>query len=100
MNRLPNEEMLHLAGLLTKKLALDLDADDYSSLAIVADLLMEMPVEMVTSSLAHQIGIERCVRHSLDEEGPFLKVLVRNYKASLAADKTATEESKEEDEDV
>lgn len=76
MNRFPKEESYRFAQFLAKKIALDLDADDYSSLPALVDLLIELPVEEVLWAIRHQIGIERCVCHDLDRDGPFLKLLL------------------------
>ena len=78
MNRLDTEWSLKFAHILCNKLALDLDADDYSSLPAVSELLMDLPVEAVLAATQHQLGIERCVKHGLDDKGSFFyKVLHR-----------------------
>lgn len=78
MNRFDKEDSCRFVSYLAKKIALDLDAKDYSSLPVLTDLLMELSEEEMLFAIRSQIGIERCVQHDLDDEaGPFYKVLVR-----------------------
>jgi hypothetical protein len=67
MNRLSNEETLSLAMLLTKKLALDLDADDFTSIPDITKLLSDIPLEAFLFAFRQNVGIERTVHHDLDE---------------------------------
>jgi hypothetical protein len=71
-----HKEAGQLALLLCKKLALDLDENDYSSLSAISKLLIEMPVEETKSAVSQQIGLDRVVYHELDEKGSFQKVLL------------------------
>lgn len=66
MNRLSKNESYQLAILLCAKLALDLDADDHSSIASVFQMLSDLSVEDVLWAMRTQVGIERCVKHELD----------------------------------
>lgn len=77
MNRLDPEQTFQLAHLLCHKLALDLDAEDYSSVQMVSDFLMECPTELVIQAVSQQVRIERCVKHNLDEDLFFQRVLIR-----------------------
>ena len=97
MNRFDNQETFTFAMLLAKKVALDLDAEDYSALPVLSDLLMEFPTEMVAIAVRTHIGIERCVKHSLDEDGPFLKVLVHLNKAEMELGEYVEDEDPNED---
>lgn len=92
MNRLDPEQTYQLAHLLCHKLALDLDAEDYSSVQMVSDFLMECPTELVIQAVSQQVRLERCVKHNLDEDVFFQKVLMRlndaaNEAASYVEDK-------------
>jgi len=77
MNRLDRQDSFNFAFILARKVALDLDAGDLSMLSNYVPFLMEMEVELLTIVVRSQIGIERLVKHNLDEHSDFVKVLYR-----------------------
>lgn len=95
MNRLDNADSFSLALLLAKKLILDLDAKDYSSVDAIATIMDGMPVELVNAFL-RIITLDKIVNHSLDEHGAFAKFL-KKYDEEC---RRLTKEIREEDESV
>ena len=83
MNRLNTEHTKMLAQLLCHKLALDLDAHDKSTIAIIAPILMDLPLEDVLEAIRAQITLDRIIIHCLDED-PMFDQLLRNINASLS----------------
>jgi len=72
---LSNEEGLQLANLLCKKISIDLDADDRSSLDSIGNVLQTLPTEAVLFAVRCYVSIERCIGYCLDEHeiwGPLL----------------------------
>jgi hypothetical protein len=75
MNRLDNEQSMQLANLLCHKLALDLDAGEVSTIDQTADLLQDLPTEVVLFAVRTQIQIDRCIHYHLDEHPKFSIIL-------------------------
>lgn len=76
MNRLSESDSLIFADILCKKLASDLDANDMSSISIISNLLLELPLDVLLLALRGSLTIGRCVKYNLDEHADFSKLLL------------------------
>ncbi len=75
MNRLNNDDSMMLATLLARKLALDLDNNDKSSIEIIAKLLSEFSKEIIILSLRAEVGVTRLILHDMDNDPYFKDIL-------------------------
>jgi hypothetical protein len=96
MNRLSNEDALQLAHLLCKKLALDIDAEDRSSIKMVVPILLELPLLEVIWPALTEIGVDRASKYNLDVDPDLNELIIKlNTKLNnLILDKNCQRESK------
>lgn len=66
MNRLSTDDTMTFAMLLCKKLAADLDADDRSSIEVVAGLLADLPADVWLVATKKNLHVYRIAMHDLD----------------------------------
>lgn len=77
MNRLNPADELQLATLLCKKLALDLDSSDKSSVGIIGQLLLDISIEGVLFAVLTHIGRGIIVANELDADINFREMFSR-----------------------
>jgi|HubBroStandDraft_5_1064220.scaffolds.fasta_scaffold17562_6 hypothetical protein len=82
MNRLSNEDALQLARLLCRKIALDVDAGDRSSIKAIVPILSEFPLLEVVWPALTEIGIERATKYNLDID-PDLNELITKLNSAI-----------------
>jgi hypothetical protein len=75
VSRLKPEDSMNLAILLCHKLALDLDANDLSSVSAVSSILSDLPIESVIVAIRSYLQLERIVCHDLDSNNVFRPLL-------------------------
>lgn len=75
--RLSNLEQLILAFVMCQELAHDLDSGDRSWIQSIGSALTDFPPDVILLSVRRYIGIDRLVRHDLDEDPIFEKCLRR-----------------------
>lgn len=68
---------LILAYVMCQELAADLDKNDTSKVHTVGSALYDLPAEIILLSVRKYIQIDRLVKHNLDEDPIFCKVLTK-----------------------
>ena len=70
-------EQLILASILCQDLAMDLDAGSIKKVRPIGAVLMDFPAEIILLAVRRHIQIERLVRHDMDEDPIFMRVLTK-----------------------
>jgi len=92
MKRLTNETDVDFATRLCTKLATDLDANDLSSVDTTFQSLGKLPVGIFVPAIKAKIGIDRLVKHNLDENEHFSAISKAAIEAMKDAEAKITEQ--------